>query len=48
MPRFNTSFNFGANAPAKPKSKAARPKAARRPKAGKSKSRKFHAAMHGS
>jgi hypothetical protein len=49
MPRYDTSFNFGANAPSKPKSKPARPKAAaKRPKAGKSKSRKFYATMHGS
>jgi hypothetical protein len=46
MPRFDTSFNFGANV--KPKAKPARPKAAKRPKPGKSKSRKFFASMHGS
>jgi len=48
MPRYDTSFNFGANAP-KPKARAARPKAAaKRPKAAKTKSRKFYATMHGS
>jgi hypothetical protein len=51
MPRFDTSFNFGANV-AKPKvakAKAApKPRAAKRPKGPKSKSRAFFSKMHGS
>jgi len=49
MPRYDTSFTFGANAPASPRAKPARPKAAtKRPKGAKSKSRKFQATMQGS
>lgn len=50
MPRFDTSFNFGANAP-KPKSSkpASKPKSGKKPKVGgKSKSNAFFGAMHGS
>jgi hypothetical protein len=46
MPRFDTSFSFGALA--RPKKPAAKPKAAKRPKGKKSKSRAFFGAMHGS
>jgi hypothetical protein len=46
MPRFDTSFNFGANAP-KPPAPPKPPKTPR-PKASKSKSAKFFAAMHSS
>ena len=48
MPRFDTSFNFGAAST--PASKpAAKPKAAaKRPKGGKGKCAKFFATMHGS
>ena len=46
MPRFDTSFSFGALA--KPKKPAARPKAAKKPRGKKGKSRAFFAGMHGS
>jgi hypothetical protein len=50
MPRFDTSFNFGANV-AKPKAPKA-PKAGRKKRKGggttSAKSRKHFAAMHGS
>jgi hypothetical protein len=42
VPRFDTSFNFGAN---KPKKAPAKPKA---PKGAKAKSRSYFGAMHGS
>jgi hypothetical protein len=48
MPRFDTSFNFGANVKSKT---AAKPKgAAKKPRAGKprSKSQKHFGAMYGS
>jgi hypothetical protein len=48
MPRFDTSFNFGANVAKKPKSsKGSKPKK-KRPKGGPSKSRKHFGAMYGS
>ena len=46
MPRFDTSFSFGALA--KPKKPTAKPKAAKKPRGGKGKSRAFFSAMHGS
>ena len=46
MPRFDTSFSFGALT--KPKKTASKPKAAKKPKVKKGKSRAFFGAMHGS
>jgi hypothetical protein len=46
MPRFDTSFNFGANV-AKPK-KTGTGKKRKKPKGKSSKSRKHFAAMYGS
>jgi hypothetical protein len=50
MPKFDTSFNFGANVVNKPRESAKKPSAARkkRRRGTSSKGRKHFAAMHGS
>ena len=49
MPRFDTSFNFGAAAAPRASKPAAKPRPSRkRLRGGKGKSPKFFAAMHGS
>jgi hypothetical protein len=45
MPRFDTSFDFGAN---KPRKTAARPKAAKKSNGGKPKGRAYFKSTHGS
>ena len=48
MPRFDTSFDFGANISKPKKPKAAKRKRARVGRSTSSKSRRYFAGMHGS